>query len=244
MNTKRILGIVIVLLVSPLTVSACSGVATLSGADVASDTIQVVGTGEVKGTPDIASIQMGISFVDADLKRVITNANQSIETITGALVAAGVRSEDIRTTNYGIWPEEIYDRSSGEPTGERKYHADLTLEVTIHQIDRMGEFIQVGLDAGVNNVYGINFGLEERTELESLARSEAIVDARARAEELAAGLGKRVGDAISISEGLAGSRVYDTGPFRFEGMGGGGATISPGQTTVSLEVIVVYELVK
>ncbi len=243
---KKYVGFMLVLVLAVMFLSSCgssSPVDVLGGVQQPRNTIQVVGVGQAKGTPDIASIQMGINLVDSNLEAVIETGNQSIEMVTDALVAAGIERRDIRTTNYGIWPEDVYDRLTGEQTGERRYHADLTLEVTIRDIERMGEFIQVGLDAGVNNIYGINFGLDERTQLETEARAAAIVEAQMRAEELASGLGLNVGEPLSISEGVLGTPV-GVG-FAADGLGGGGgAPISPGQSTVSVQVTVVFELVE
>jgi uncharacterized protein YggE len=245
MKIKRLISMMNVIVLSILFISACRfapAVNSPGGESEVQNTVQVVGIGEAKGTSDIASIQLGVSLVDTNLKSVIETANQTIERITSALIDAGVNTNDIQTSNYGIWPEEVYDRSTGEPTGERKYHSDVTLTVTIREIDRMVEFIQTGLDAGVNNMYGISFGLDERSALESAARTEAISDARSRAEELAAGLGLQVGEPLSISEGVVGS---GTTAERYEGLGiGGGAPISPGQSTVTVEVVVLYELVE
>lgn len=246
MRKTRSIGLVGTLMMAILIVGGCSPVQPGDGAEgvqASRNTIHVAGVGEAKGAPDIASIQLGVNLVDTNLEQVIENGNQAIATITSALVEAGVDANDIRTTNYGIWPEDIYDRSTGEATGERKYHSDVTLEVTIRSIDRMGEFIQTGLDAGVNNIYGIGFSLDERTALETAARAAAIADARARAEELAAGLGKNVGDTLSISEGIAGLQTFGIGAARPQG-GGGGAPISPGQSTVTVEVSVVFELLQ
>jgi hypothetical protein len=105
----------------------------------------------------------------------------------------------------------------------------------------MSEFIQVGLDAGVNNIYGVNLRLDETAALESEARSAAIADARSRARELASGLGRGLGEPVSISEGVLSAPGF-VGVARAEGLGGGGAPISPGQSTVTVEVVVVFEL--
>lgn len=193
---------VALLAVSVSSACATAPVANQEGFGVPGNTVQVVGVGEARGTPDIASIQMGVNLVDENLEKVITEANQAVETITEALVNSGVGRNDIQTTNYGIWPEDVYDRMTGEATGERKYHADLTLEVTIQDIACMSEFIQVGLDAGVNNIYGVNLRLDETAALESEARSAAIADARTRARELVSGLGRGLGEPVSISEGV------------------------------------------
>jgi uncharacterized protein YggE len=105
----------------------------------------------------------------------------------------------------------------------------------------------VGLDAGANNVFGISFAIEDTAALEAEARSEAIVDVKERAEQIAQGLGMSLGEPISVGEGVAGAPgpVYSYGlkgeAFGLGG-GGGGAAISPGQTTIVMQVNVIYEL--
>lgn len=210
-------------------------------------TISVTGYGQASGKPDMATVQLGVTIVNQDLGLAIEEANRTSKTITDALTANGVSEEDVLTSNYNLWREDIYDRETGAPTDEARYHVDINLEVTIKDVDRMGELINVGLEAGVNNIYGISFSLENTASLELEARAEALTDVRNRALTLAQGLNMELGDPLSISENFAGAMgpTYSIGLKGDGGMGGGGQPlpISPGKTTVTMQLFATYELI-
>ncbi|MCK5634007.1 MAG: SIMPL domain-containing protein [Anaerolineales bacterium] len=214
-------------------------------------TLSVTGYGQASGTPDLANAQLGVSIVDPDIGKAINEANATIERITNAVVAQGVSSNDVLTSNYSVWSEDVYDPQNGMPTGETRYRVDISLAITVREVHRMGDLIAVGLDAGATNVSGINFTIDDTAALEAEARSSAITDVRDRAEKLAQGLGMTLGDPISVGEGSAGAPgpVYSYGlKGDIGGIGGGGvgagvpSIISPGQTTIGVQVTVIYEL--
>ncbi len=238
-----------VILVLVLLVAGCaSGAGTGQTEDRL--TISVTGYGQASGRPDLANAQLGVSIVDPDISRAINEANATIERITDAIVAQGVSSNDVLTSNYNVWSEDVYDPQTGMPTGETRYRVDITLAITVREVHRMGDLIAVGLDAGATNVSGINFTIDDTVALEAEARSKAIADVRDRAEKLAQGLGMTLGNPISVGEGSAGAPgpIYSYGLKGDIGTGGGGvgagvpSIISPGQTTIGMQVTVIYEL--
>lgn len=172
-NKTRLITVAFVL---GLLVTGCAG----AGA-AAKLTITVSGSGEAFASPDIAIIQLRVNLVDENLSAAITQSSAAIEKVQSALAALGVEAKDIQTSSYNIGPEEVFDPESGRPTGELRYHVDSTLSVKARDISKLGEIIQSGLDAGANNIYGISFGLEDTSELETQARQDAIQDAAARA---------------------------------------------------------------
>ncbi len=238
-----------IFLVLVLLIAGC-GSANGTGLPVEILTISVTGYGQATGSPDLANAQLGVSIVDPDIGRAINEANAAIEKVTNAVVAQGVSSNDVLTTNYNVWSEDVYDPQTGMPTGETRYRVDITLAITVREVHRMGDLIAVGLDAGATNVSGINFSIDDTAALEAEARSKAIADVRDRAEKLAQGLGMTLGNPISVGEGSAGAPgpVYSYGLKGDIGMGGGGvgagvpSIISPGQTTIGMQVTVIYEL--
>ncbi len=214
------------------------------------ETISVVGYGEASGSPDLAYVQLGVSTVDSDIGQAIYDANTAIEQITEAIAARGVNSNDIRTANYSVWTEEVYDPETGMPTGETRYHVDIQLAVIARDIQGIGGLISAGLDAGVTNMQGVIFGIDDPTALEAEARNLAILDVQDRAQMLAEGMGVRLGKPIIISEGSASgiAPTYTYGLKGDIGIGGGGlgagypSTVSPGQTTIGMQVTVIFEL--
>ena len=246
LNSIRIVPIFLVLV---LLVAGC-GSANGTGLPEERLTVSVTGYGQAEGTPDLANAQLGVSIVDPDVGKAINEANAAIERITNAVVAQGVSSNDVLTTNYSVWSEEVYDPQTGMPTGETRYRVDINLAITVREVHRMGDLIAVGLDAGATNISGINFTIDDTAALEAVARDNAIADVRDRAEKLAQGLGMTLGNPLSVGEGSAGAPgpIYSYGLKGDVGMGGGGvgagvpSIISPGQTTIGVQVTVIYEL--
>ena len=162
--------------------------------------ITVSGSGEVFGTPDIAYITLGVDQSDADATAAIDSANTTLAAIVAALTDAGVAEEDIQTASYNIYPQDNIDPATGQPTGERVYNVNLTVTVTIRDINNVGAVITAGLGAGANTISSLNFGIADTKALEAEARKAAVADARDRAQQLADVNGVTLGEPVMISE--------------------------------------------
>jgi len=211
--------------------------------DNTAHTIQVTGTGTASGSPDIAVIQLGVQLFETDLGAAVTNANETMDAVMAALQAQGIAPEDIRTSNFSIYQESGMPQPLGaEGAAENRYVVNNVVEVRVRDLDQISAVIQAALDAGANNVYGLTFGLDDPAALEAEARTQAVEDARARAEALAGAFGLAVGEPITIREGaadsLGGARMMEAALSV-----GGGPVISEGQLTVTMQVTVVFELV-
>jgi len=206
-------------------------------------TIEVTGTGTASGSPDVAVIQLGVQLFETDLGAAVTNANETMDAVIAALEEQGVASEDIRTSNFSIYQESgMPQPMDAAGTSETRYVVNNVVEVRVRDLEQISNVIQAALDAGANNVYGLNFGLDDADALQAEARTLAVEDARARAEALADAFGLAVGEPVSIREGgmdQPGLRSFDTAM----GLGGAGPVISEGQLSVAMQVTVVFELV-
>jgi uncharacterized protein YggE len=206
------------------------------------DTISVTGVGEAFGRPDIATVQVGVSVTDPDVGDAVAESNARMEAITAALVEMGVAAGDIQSTNFSVWPEDRYDPQTGQATGERVYHVDSTVIAKIRDIDRAGEAIEVALDAGANNVYGLGFSIDDTAALEAEARELAIADAHERAQQLAEQFGVSLGEVVTINEAAYGPPT--TYSPAVGGMGGaeGAPPISEGTLALNVTVNVTYAI--
>jgi uncharacterized protein len=211
-------------------------------ARVTDRTINVSGTGEVFGQPDIAYVNLGVDIADPDVGKAIENANTTLTAIVKSVGDAGVAEGDIQTANYSVYPEDRYDPQSGQPTGERVFHVQLAVNVTVRDISKTGAVIQAGLGAGANSINGLSFGIADMKGLEEEARKAAIADARSRAEQLAGGFGVTLGEPVTISESFGGAPIpmfsrevaslaVDSAP-----------QINPGQLSVSIQVNVTFAI--
>jgi uncharacterized protein YggE len=208
------------------------------------NTITVSGMGDASGTPNVVYIQLGVNITDPNVGEAVSNTNETMNAVKEALLQKGVAEQDIQMTSFNVWPEERYDPATGSPTGERIYHVDSTFSITVRDVSQAGAVIEAALAAGANNVYGLSYGIDDTTALEEEARTQALADAKARAEQLAKGLGVTLGEPIMASESYGGGAVPMYEMAAGLGGGGGAPPVSPGQLTVSVSVNVTYSIGK
>jgi len=238
-SVLSVIGIMFILLIM---LSSCSnGSSLLSNSEVRlSDTISVSGFGQAVGTPDMVVMQLGVNVVADQIGEAIDESNSVMGNIKMSLLGAGIAEKDLQTTNFNVWFEDRYDPMTGQSTGERLYHVDSTLQVKVREIDQTPQVLEVALEEGANNIYGLNYEIEDRTALEAEARSAALDNARSRADQLAREIGVTLGEPIYINEGYSGGYVY---PVVYEtAIGGGGPPISAGQLTIGIQVNVTYSM--
>lgn len=160
--------------------------------------IHVSGTGVAYGEPDTAVLDLGVSTVADDVKTAMAQADEVMNAVREAVQAAGVAAEDIVTTGLHVWRDERTDRD-GNPTATR-FQVRHTYQLTVRDIDSVGDVLAAAVEAGANEVGGITFTLSDPAALAEEARTLALQDARARAESLAAGAGVELGAPVAISE--------------------------------------------
>jgi hypothetical protein len=210
----------------------------------AQPSITVSGTGTASGAPDIAYITLGAEARDPNPATAFNQANDTVRAIRDALAGLNIAPEDIQTSSFNMWAQDIYD-AGGNATGERTYFVQNVLSIKVREIERAAEAIRTAVDAGANVIQGLSFGVADPNTLMSEARAQAIADARARAEQLAAGLGVQVGDVIAVVEGV----LPAPGPLanaRMDVMAGdgGAAQVAPGSFSVTVNISVSFAIAR
>lgn len=170
-----------------------------TGGEPTPRTINVSGMGKASAPPDVAEIQLGVETVNTDVGRAISENTARMSAVMSVLKEMNVADKDVQTTRYNMWIDEERDRE-GQLTGERRYHVVNQVRVTLRDLAKTGELLQRALEAGANNVGGVSFSVADPTALEREARDLAIANARAKAEQLAAGLGAKLGPVRQVSE--------------------------------------------
>lgn len=213
--------------------------ATAAQAPLASGGITVVGQGEAFGAPDQANVQVGVEVFTPTVNEATAQNEAVIQQIMDALTALGIAENDIQTTNYSLWAEQIYGDQG--PEGIAGYRVTNQVNVTIRDINQVSDVLAAVTEAGANTIYGISFSVADPAALEEEARAAAMADARVRAESLAELAGVSLGDITIISE-VVGQPVMPLG------LGGGmvmaeaaaSPSVSPGQLSYQVQVQVTY----
>ncbi len=207
--------------------------------------IWVTGTGEVKVTPDLATLYIGISSRDVSIALAQSKAAEAMNRLIAALKANGLTDKDIQTTQFNINPVYSYSeiRSISEIVA---YEVTNTVEVKIRDLDKVGTIIDAAAEAGgdLTRINGISFSVEDPSQYYEEARELAMNDAKTTAQQLAQLAGVTLGKATYITQSGYYQPVYrDYYPKAME-TAGSATPISAGETTVTLTVNVAFNILK
>ncbi len=205
-------------------------------------TITVVGEGTVATQPDVAQITVGVEVTGDNAQEASADAATTMQAILDALKEVGIAAKDIQTSGYNIFVERPMT-PMGAASSEVIYRVNNSVSVTVRDLDSVGDVLDAVIKAGANNIYGVNFSVDDPDEVMAAARSKAAEDALARAEELAGLHGVALGEVVSISEVIGGMvmTAYDSVNVSM-GMGSAGGPISPGQLEMTARLQVVYTI--
>lgn len=243
MRTHKLFPLFSLVMLAALVLTACSTPA-LAQTEPTSEppirTLRVNGSGQVFVTPDIAYISIGVHTEGEEAADIVAENNAQTAEVVAALEDAGVAPEDIQTTNFSIFPRQEYD-DQGNLQGIT-YVVDNSVTVIVRDLESIGDLLDASVQAGANSVNGISFDVSDKVSALSEARQAAVDNAEAQAEELAAAAGVTLGEIQSISS-------YGGFPVPVD-FGRGGALaqeaasvpISPGQTSLTVDVEIVYEI--
>jgi uncharacterized protein YggE len=203
-------------------------------------TITVVGQGKASVKPDIARVSIGVETSGESVADAVAENETAMATVLAALEAAGVEATDIQTTNYSVNLErspELMPRAETSEPAPIQYRVTNMVNVVIRDLDSAADVLDAVIEAGANNIWGMNFSVEDASAAQAEARAAAIADAKARAEALAELSEVELGPVMAVSEILGGGPVPM--PAMMESAARGG-TISPGELDVNYQVQVSY----
>ena len=155
---------------------------------------------------------------------------EAVQAAVDFLTGMGVAESDIKTER--IYLGEQYDGG---------YQMSTRMTVLVREIDRAGEAIDGVVNAGVNSIYDVEYGVADEAALYEQALENAAADAKESAQKMAEAAGRTLGDVISVEESSYGGATLvrqqaEDGSFT-------DATLSaPGDLSVTAEVRVIYEL--
>jgi uncharacterized protein YggE len=219
---------------------ALKAAAPAGNADSGNDGISVSGQGSVSVKPDVATISLGVETMDADAAKARKANDTAMAKVLTAVKAFGVADDDIKTSNYSIYPR--YDEKGQKITG---YTVANTVSVKVKNLDKLGEMLEAAGAAGANTAGGIGFDVQDRTAAYNEALAQAMEKARARAEIMAKACGVKLGRVLTINESSSYSGpVYESDEKRNLALAAGEVPVSSGQMEVTATVSVVYEIVK
>lgn len=191
-------------------------------------TVTVTGESQSKQKNQVASYTAGVSVESDNKDTAVSQVNQATESIIKSVKDFGIKADDIQTQGAST-----YQRPDN-----KQWTVTNSIQITLRDVDRASNLLDLLNKSGATNVYGPTFSLESSKEAENKLLQEAIEDAKKKAEVLANASGRKLGKVLSVSEGFQTPGIF---AIAKEGLGGGAPT-EPGSTTTSKTVTVTFAL--
>ena len=202
--------------------------------------LSVSAQAQASRVPDVATISTGVVTQAVDGNSAMRQNAEQMAKVMAAIKAAGIADKDIQTSGINLSPQYRYvENEAPKITG---FQASNTVNVKVRDIAKLGKVLDALAANGSNQINGPTFEIDQPEPVYDEARLAALAKAKARAETYAKALGLRVRRIVSISEGGGGGFQ----PMPMVLMSAKSADmetqVAPGETTLSVNLDVVFEL--
>src|SRR2546423_10830664 len=189
--------------------------------------IAVTGRGEIKVSPDRATIQISVQTRASTAAAAAAENGNKQQAVLAALRALGLGNDQLSTINYNVYPEQRYEQ--GKEPVIVAYNVTNTILVDVRKLGQVGSVIDAALAHGANMITSLQFYASNIETARRTAIASAIEKAHADAEAAARAAHGSLGTLLGIDIGS-----YSPPPPRpmmmNKLMAGAGPTGSPPKT--------------
>ena len=201
--------------------------------------ITVTGVGEASSQPDTLELRVTLSSLGSSIAEANERSGSAASRVFETLADSGVAEDDIRTAALSLGPEYAHDGNQRKLLG---YRARYSIIVKIRDITASGGVIDDMVAAGGDDlvVDGLEFVIEDQSNLLMAAREAAWNDALNRATQFARLADRGLGPARSIRE--ARQSPEPVARMSMEAARSPSQPIAPGTRTIIVTVDVTFDL--
>lgn len=217
--------------------------------------ITVTGQTERKVVPDEAHVNVNVNAVNMKMETAKSEHDQKLRKVIDIAKKAGIDEAQIKTRSANVQPRYSYENSSRVFKG---YQVTTSLDITVKKISSVGEVLEKLMGAGLESkadtewmgLANVSYTISNPNKLRDEMTTEAIKNAREKAERMASAAGASLGVVYQVSEGNVPQFNYPR-PMPMMAMAARGAQAEmasdamsppPGEQEVSTTVTVMYEL--
>ncbi len=210
--------------------------------------ISVQGSTEFDVAPDLAKLRFRVETQSTTAQDAQLRNRETGSAVMAALSQAGVRQNEIQTTDYHVEKVQEWD-PTGQKMTDKGYRVYNAFVVSTKDLEKVGSLLDVGIQAGANNVESISFELSDakQKEVKTEALRKATMNAREKAEALAGGAGVGLGRVLTLSENSYYAQPFYRGDVMMAKAEMGApevppTAVSPQDVHISAQVSVTYEI--
>lgn len=205
--------------------------------------VNISATAEATRIPDVARISAGVVTQAADSNSALRANAQQMSKVMEALQKVGIAERDVQTSGVNLNPQYKYeDNKAPQIIG---YQASNTVNIKVREIGALGKILDLLSQQGANQINGPMFSIDQPEPVYDQARIEALKKSQERANTYAKALGLRVARIVSVDEtnngGFQPMAVLSAAPRAAKEFD---SPISPGESTLSVTLNVVFELTR
>lgn len=209
-------------------------------------TISVSKTGTVYVKPDLAVVIITATTEAKTASDAINQNRDKASAVISYLKSQGVADKYIKTVNYDVSPKYDYimDQTQSYPIRQNKiigYTATESLEIKIKELEKIGDITTGAVTAGANDVSSLSFTVENTDIVKMQARAQAIADAKIDAQNIANGLGIKLGKIVGFTESGY-NPIYYGYDTKASAMGGSLESVQTGENKIDVTVNIIYEI--
>lgn len=163
--------------------------------------VSVTGYAEAKLAPDQAKLYVTVNTENRDLNKAKQEQDEKMEKLMRVVKSLKIEEGDgnVRTLYANLQPMYDYERNTSKPRF-RAYWLENQVEMTLDKVEIAGPLMDKLVESGFDNIGNIQFTLKEERKKREALMEDALVDARDKAQKMAAALGANLGKPITISE--------------------------------------------
>lgn len=201
------------------------------------DTVTVSARESVDVEPDIGRVTLSVRSEGDTAQEASDLLTDRARDVIDALEAAGFTDDEIDTVNVNLDRRCLrYCRRDARRDPIVGYVGSAGVRVETGELDRLGEVIDIGIDAGASGINGVSFDVEDDSAAVNEALRQAMLFAQEKATTLAETGNRTLGRALIIIEGNSSApRRFDVSRAALAGFTSGGGSSSGGSNPFPIE---------
>ena len=217
---------------------------TWSNATPSARTVTVSAEGKATVIPNLATVSFSVVSEGASATAIQDDNAKKMNAAIAIVKGFSIDDKDIQTSAYNLSPRYTYEQKTGKSRIDG-YQITQTMTVKVRNLNDAGKIVGQLPAAGINQISGPDFSVENIDAFLHGAREEAFDKAYVKARELARLAGAGVGRVVTFSESSGGN--YPRPMYMKAEMGIGGEASSvpqfeAGSDEAQVTVSVTYEL--
>lgn len=178
--------------------------------------IHVRGIGQAAQTPDQVILSLSLTAQNNEYAAAMKIGSQQVEMLREAIVEAGFKADDLKTTNFNV--RAVYDNEESKEGNSKRYSKVFVGFECRHDLKLTFDFdndkLNLALDTIAANLaqpkISIAFAVKDTAALNDKILKSAAKDARRKATVLCAASGVTLGKLIDINYSWDASRAQET----------------------------------